>query len=60
MSEAEVVEKFRVNAAQALAAHAVAQLEAAILELESRPSLAELGLLSQAERRQPAGAFRAS
>ncbi|MGH2851553.1 MAG: MmgE/PrpD family protein [Solirubrobacteraceae bacterium] len=51
MSEAEVIGKFRANAAQALTADAVAQLESAILELESRPSLAGLGLLSRAEQR---------
>jgi 2-methylcitrate dehydratase PrpD len=48
MSKAEVIGKFRANAAQALAADAVARLESAILDLESQPSLAELALLSEA------------
>ena len=51
MSQAEVIGKFRANAAQVLDANAVAQLETAILELESQPSLAGLRLLSQAEQR---------
>jgi hypothetical protein len=60
MSEAEVIGKLRANAAQALAADAVAELESAIFDLDSQPSLARLGLLSQAEQPQPAGAFPTS
>jgi hypothetical protein len=48
MSTAEVVDKFRVNACQALPGDAVAKLERAMLSLESQQTLAPIAVLGEA------------
>jgi 2-methylcitrate dehydratase PrpD len=44
----EVLDKFRVNARQALPGTAVAELESATLDLESQPTLAVFAILGEA------------
>jgi 2-methylcitrate dehydratase PrpD len=55
MSDLEVLEKYRVNAGQALPADAAAELEDAIVNLENAASLGSFGLLGSA--REASGAL---